>query len=313
MAPLLEIVLPAFGLVLAGFALCRPPLFGPGAAEALGTFNFTVALPCLLFRSMARQGMPGPDELAILGAYYTALLAACALAFAAARALFREDTPGATVLTLGSSFSNTVLVGVPLVLAAFGPEGLRQLLLIITFHALVLLGGGTVLIEAGRARGQGRGLAALAGGTALALLRNPVVTSIAAGLVFAATGLALPKPVDRLLELAGSSAVPCSLFALGASLVGLKVGHALGRTGLMVGAKLVLLPLLVWLSGRYVFDLPPLQLGVAVTCASLPAGFNVFLLAQRYGLHTAPVAGAIVVSTALSALTTGLVIALFRV
>jgi hypothetical protein len=311
MGPLIEIVLPAFGLVLAGFVLCRPPLFGPGAAEALGTFNFTVALPCLLFRSMARQGLPGPAELAILGAYYSALLLGCALVFATARALFREDTAGATVLTLGAGFSNTVLVGVPLVLAAFGPEGLQQLLLIITFHALVLLGGGTVLVEAGRARGLGLG--PLAGRTALALLKNPIVTAIAAGLVFAATGLALPKPVDRLLELAGSSAVPCSLFALGASLVGLQVGHALGRTGLMVAAKLLLMPLLVWLSGRFVFDLPSLQLGVAVTCASLPAGFNVFLLAQRYGLHTAPVAGAIVLSTALSALTTGLVIALFRV
>lgn len=310
MQSVVEIVLPAFGLVLLGFALGRPPLFTADASKALGTFIFTLALPALLFRSMARHGLPGAGDLAIIGAYYSALLALAAGSFLAARLLYREGTAGSATLALGSSFSNIVLVGVPLVMPAFGPAGLHQLLLIVTFHSLVLVGLATVLVEASQAHGAG--LATVAGRTVLALLRNPVLAAILCGLAVGASGVPMPRPLDRMLEMLAAAAVPCSLFALGASLVGLRVGDALGRTAFMAAAKLLVLPALVFLSARYLFDLPPLQLGVAVTCASLPMGVNVFVFSQRYGLHAQPVAGAILATTGLSALTTGTAIAVFR-
>lgn len=311
METILTIILPVFGLVALGFATGRPPLFPGDVAKTLGTFIFYLALPALLFRSMAARGLPHVDELSLLAAYYSALVVTVLGSYLYARCRYEEPVGGAASLTLGACFSNLVLIGVPLTLSAYGQPGLQQMLLIATFHAAFLVGGATVLAEVGRA-GQGGRVGRIAANTGIALAKNPVILAILGGLLFGTLGLRLPGPVDEALRLLGTAAVPTSLFALGASLVGLKVTDLVGRTLLMVTVKLLVLPCLVYLSGRFLFALPDLQLAVAVTCASLPAGMNAFLFAQRYGLHPSRVASATLLTTILSAVTTGLIIDYFR-
>ncbi|MFV3076199.1 AEC family transporter [Niveispirillum fermenti] len=312
METIVNVILPVFGLVAIGFITGRPPLFQADFARSLSNFIFYLALPCLLFRSMAARGLPHGDELNLMAAYYLALTVLMLGSFLYARQVHRESLAGAATLMLGASFSNTVLVGVPLILAAYGQAGLQQMLLLVTCHSAYLLGGATVLAEASRAAQGGAGFLRITMQTAGALARNPVIVSILAGLAFGSVGGTIPVPLDNIIRMLGDAAVPCSLFALGASLVGLEARGLLGRTSMMVVAKLLVLPALVFVSGRYIFDLPPLTLAVAVTTASLPSGMNVFLFAQRYQTLVSPVASATLLTTLLSALVTGLIIEYFR-
>jgi predicted permease len=305
----LEIVVPVFGLVLLGYAIGRPPLFGDGAARSLGTFVFYVALPALLFRSMAQQGMPDARHLAFLGTYYVSLFLLAAAAFAAFRLGFREPVAGAATLALGGSFSNVVLMGIPLAIPAFGQEGLPLVLLIVTFHAVTMIGGATVVVEVARAGGA-RPLRVL-GKVAAALLRNPLIVSILAGAAWGAAGLGLPTLLDRTISMLSAASVPCALFSLGAELVGMPFRGLLGRTLAVTALKLAALPALVWAMGTFVFALPPFELGVAVVIAGMPIGLNVFVFSQRYGIHTPAVAGAVMLTTALASVTVTLALAWF--
>jgi malonate transporter len=73
--------------------------------------------------------------------------------------------------------------------------------------------------------------------------------------------------------------------------------------GWLVGAKLVLHPLITWWLAFHVFELSPLFATVAVVQASLPSGVPVFVLAQQYGVFISRSSAAIAISTALSVLT----------
>ena len=308
MIGILEAVLPVFSLVLLGFVVGRPPVFGPGAAKALGTFVFYLAMPALLFRSMAQQGLPGRDEMAIVATYYVGVVIAIPIVLATMHLLFREGLAEAATLTLGGLFSNLVLFGVPLAVPVFGQEGLPLVLLIITFHATVLIGGMTILVEMARVGRDGQGPLAVIASTAVALVRNPVIVSILGGTLWGALGLGLPGIIDRTISLLGAAGVPCALFAMGADLVGIRVNALAGRTLVMSVFKLLVLPVVIWLVGTYVFALPPFQLSVVVVLASLPVGLNVFIFAQRYDIHVSAVAGAVLLTTALAAVTTTLAV-----
>src|SRR3546814_18704830 len=73
---------------------------------------------------------------------------------------------------------------------------------------------------------------------------------------------------------------------------------ARGQSLCVVALKLVVHPLLVWLLAAFVFRLPPLWVDIAVLCAALPTGANVFLLAHRHGVSVQRSETAVLVSTA---------------
>jgi predicted permease len=75
------------------------------------------------------------------------------------------------------------------------------------------------------------------------------------------------------------------------------------------GLKILLQPALVWLLGSHVFALRPLSLTVAVTVAALPTGINAYLFAARYGAGVPASTSTILISTLISVVTLGLLLA----
>ena len=73
--------------------------------------------------------------------------------------------------------------------------------------------------------------------------------------------------------------------------------------------KLVVQPLIVWLLAR-LLGLPPMETQVVVLLASIAVGANVYLMSRQFKTLEGPVAGSLVLSTGLAALTTPLVLTL---
>jgi predicted permease len=71
-------------------------------------------------------------------------------------------------------------------------------------------------------------------------------------------------------------------------------------------------PLLAWSLGRWVFGLDPLTLAVVVMAASLPIGANVYLFAQRHGVAMPQVSAGVTLSTVVTGLALGPLLASFR-
>ena len=116
-------------------------------------------------------------------------------------------------------------------------------------------------------------------------LTNPLIIGSALGVILALTGWHPPTAVLKPFELLGGAAVPVVLLAFGMSLHGQKLLQAgSGRRDVLVASaiKLVGMPLVAWLLGRFVLGLQGHPLFVVVALAALPAAQNVFNYAQRY-------------------------------
>lgn len=306
MQSILETVLPIFGLVLLGYIVGRRGWMSEEAIKGLNTFVFYFAIPALLFRATA--GGLGAVELSIVGAYFSVVGVTFLLALAVARLLFRTGPAERALFGMGSIFSNTVLLAIPLIFTALGEEAGRRLMLIITFHSVIIFPIVTVLIELGL--GAGQGWRALALGTTKALALNPIILALLAGIAYGQSGLAVPAAGERFLALLGGAAAPCALFALGASLTAFKISGDLKETLAIVVMKLLVHPALMAVFALYVFELPPLAAAVAILTAACPSGANVFIMARHYNLYLGRSASAVLISTAVSVVTLSLLLAI---
>jgi malonate transporter and related proteins len=164
---------------------------------------------------------------------------------------------------------------------------------------MVLLSVGTVIMGSSRAA-RPRISQILLRGTVL----NPVVTAIAVGATFAATGVDLPPPADRFLDLLGASAAPTALFALGAGLAVQRIDRTTATTAATItAAKLVAYPALVWCVLAGLLQLGAFWVQAGVLIAALPAASTTYVVAQRYGADTEAVSAGIALSTVVSVVT----------
>lgn len=306
MTDLLEIVLPIFAVVLTGWLVGRFDIIKGDRVNGLADFTFFIAIPALMFRSVVRNIRWETADPGVLLAYFGSGLVIYGIALIIGLRVFKISFEEAAMLGLACTFGNSVQLGIPMVVRTFGEQGLVPLMLIISFHSLVLIGLTTVLIEIARGRGGGAKAAAIQ--SAKGAAKNPIIIAMVAGLVVAGFDLELPKMTDDFLALIGAAGIPCALFALGAQLSRFKFGGSLGPTAVILVLKLALLPALVWGFGIWL-DLAPETAAVAILGAGLPTGANVFILANRYLVYQAPVVSSVVASTALSLGTITLLIA----
>jgi malonate transporter len=300
MVALFEIVLPVFALVAIGYGVALTPVIKAEGMRGIAEFVYWVAIPALLFRTMAAAAPPAHSDLATLAAYFLSCFLVYGACLLLLRSLFDLRLAEGAVLGMGATFGNSVMLGIPLVQRSLGAEGLATLLLIISVHAALLFTLATLTLELGRGRTDGAKLGSALQAAGLAAVKNPMILAIFAGLAFSVAGLTLPPAIDRAAELLSAAGVPCALFALGASLIGIRPGKDLMVPLLVTGIKLLVLPTIVFAVGRWVFDLTPMALAVSVICAALPAGNNAFIFAQRHQVGVERSATVVLVSTALS-------------
>ena len=221
-----------FAIIGVGWVAGRVRLLGPEASGVLTTVAFSVFTPALLFRTMAGISVARLPWMT-LAAYYGPTLAL----FLAGYLWQRLRRPSVVVVpsirAVAITFSNAVQLGIPVMAAIFGTAGLTVHIAIVSLQALVLLTTGTVLAEIDLARAgtkETRGsLARVIGQTARRSLIHPVVLPIVAGLVFNATGLAIPNVVDDILVTLGAAVVPVSLVTIGLTLQAHGVAGVLRR------------------------------------------------------------------------------------
>jgi predicted permease len=295
---LLTVILPVFALVFIGWTAQRLRLMEPSALRGLRDLVFFLAMPALLFSAI--ETAPPFDLVSVISVYFAAALSIFAFAFVVAR-LLGMSLAKAAMLSLNSSYGNTVLMGIPIIVAALGEDALPPLLAIIALHSAILLPLAGVLVEMDAAgSGRRRPLAILAA-TLGRTLRNPIIMSILVATLWRVSRLPVPAPLDELLRLLGSAATPLALICLGGVLPSL--GALAPDAGALIGTvlKLVGLPALVWAIGRYA-HLPDLPLKVAILVGGMPTGANAFLLARRDEGLAGASAAIVMATTLLSAI-----------
>lgn len=302
-SPVFNALAPVILFIGLGFVVARVGWIRSSAVKDLSNLVFMVLTPALLFRTMSTVQVQSLD-FAPVGVYFLA----AGLLFAATLVYEGFGTLGAA-RGLAHTFSNNIMIGVPLVGLAFGEAGLVTLFTLISVHSLILLTAATVVFELASARSR-----AHSSGDAQhpmwrtvgQALRNgilhPVPLPILLGLAFAQTGLAVPAVLDKPMLLLGQALGPIALLLVGVTLAFSTVG-AHFKTALRIAVIKNLVHPAVMAASGWALGLHGMPLAVMVVAASLPVGANVFLFAQRYEVAQDEVTASVALSTALALVT----------
>lgn len=308
---IINILLPVFGIAAAGYLAARSGYFPDSANEGVSVFVFNFAVPAMLLRTVAETELPTEIPWGLFAGYYLPAAMLYLLGLGLARFMFRRDGCGQVVTGMGFAFGNSILLGLPLVLTAYGEDRALPYLLLLSVHGLTYFTVTTLLLELARPR-QG-GAVAVVMDIARALVSNPILLALAAGILLNLSGLGLADPVERLCRMMQGAAAPAALFVLGASLVRYGIAGRISQSLILVSAKIILFPAMVFVLCAHVLGLPPLWVQMATLLAAQPVGVMVFVYAERYGSGQALAATSIFLSSIASMFTLWAILHLFDV
>lgn len=309
-AVVVSALLPVVALIAAGLLVGRLGWVTAAWVRRLSSLSFMVLTPVVLFRAMRHVHV---DQLDLRPA--VAYSAALAMVFAG-MLVWRGLNRTSVVLALAVTYSNAVMIGIPLVQFAWGDAGLVTLLTLIPIHSLVLLTSATVVLEFALAGERAARTPQLTGhllrvsGMALRkALVHPVPLPIIAGLFFAQTGWTIAPALDLPMRWAGAAFGPLALLLVGIALAGSAVGAQMRGAMCLAGIKNFLVPLIAALLA-WAMGMRGVPLAVLVTTAALPIGANVFIFSQRYGVAQGLITASVAVSTVLALASVSLVLLL---
>ena len=301
---IIDIVGPVFLLIAAGFLSVRFKLFPAAGIAGLVSFVNNFATPCLLFRAMLNVDFRTAFDPGFLLSFYIGAFVAFAIGIAAARYGFGRRPGDSVVAGFAAYFTNTVLVGLPIVHRAYGEMALPLIYAIIGLHSPLLMSFGTIVMELARRDG-----APLGRTLRLAMQRiatNPLLIGIALGLFANLFNVPLPKVIDDATEMMTMAVLPAALFGMGGALNQYKLRESYGQAVVASVLKLVLHPLVALLLAVFVFNLPWELTRVAVLMAAIPSGLNVYVFATFYQRATDVAANTILIATVMAVATVSL-------
>ena len=300
MRALLDVVLPVFAIVAAGYICGWKKLLGTESSEALNGFVYWVALPALLFKAMANVDLAAVWNVNFLAAFAGASIATWMITSLAGYWLFRLNAAEAALHGLNGAYPNSGFMGIPLAIAAYGQQAALPAI-VATVVSVLSVALAIVPIEIARHGTQRLGplMARVLG----ALARNPMIVAPCAGLFWSWTGLGLPVAVQTFTGILGAAAGPCALFSIGLFLVGKPLREGSAEIAAMALAKLVLHPALTAFAVLVLFPTDPLWATVAILSAALPIGSGPFVLAQAQGIYVRRTSTVMLVTTVASIVT----------
>lgn len=293
----LELIAPIFALMLIGFVAVRSGYFPAAGLRGVSAFIARVAVPVLIFKALAERDLAEILNTPYLLAYSLASLIPFGAAFVFARLARGQDTVSAAFYGMGASFSNSIMIGLPIITALFGQAAMVPFALTLLVENLLMMPLTLALADSGQ-RQHASMLARLLA-TVPTIARNPIVIAIVLGLLASVLGLPLPAVATGAMGLLASTVTGAALFAVGGMLVGQRVGSMALDLGAIAAGKLLLHPLATFAVFALVPGIPAQHAAVAVLLASAPM-FGIYaVLGEQYG-KGAFCAAAIVPTTALS-------------
>ncbi len=280
-AELSGILLPVFCVAAVGYGWRR--LGFPFEREFVTRVIMNVAGPCLIVDSLSDLDVPLAEFGDMVVGSVVAFGATVAAAWAALKAAGLSIRSYLPVLSIG----NTGNMGLPLALFAFGEEGLAFAVAVYVTNSVGQFTL-TPMLQSGE-----RPLRTLA--------TTPVVYGALVGALILVTGIRLPGWIATTIGLLGDLMIPLMLLALGNTLGGLKASRLPWATGW--GAARIALGFAIAFGACELLGIDGTARGVLVLLGAMPAAIFNYLFAARYGRVPDEIAGIVLMSTLVSALT----------
>ena len=299
MQALLDVILPVFLVVGAGYATVRFALFSDGVIDAIMKYTQNFAIPALLFKAIAGLDLSESFDPALLVSFYTGSATCFFAGLLAARYLFKRDWEDSVAIGFCCLFANSVMMGLAITERAFGADALAANYAIVAVHSPFCYGLGITAMEIARAHATGQPARTLPATVGRAMFRNALVLGILLGFATTLSGVALPQVFTDALGMIVSTALPLALFGLGGVLVRYKIKGDIKLVAFVCVVSLFLHPTVVWNMGK-VMEIDVGQYRSAVLTAAMAPGVNTYIFASMYGKAQKVAATSVLVATVLS-------------
>lgn len=181
-------------------------------------------------------------------------------------------------------FNNSVNLGLPLALFAFGQEAMAMM---IALSLVQIIGQFTIAVI-------------MYGGEAkvINLLKNPVIIATIIGLSFNYFDFHLPEILLTPTEMLSKVSIPLVLFALGVRLAFIDFKH--WKIGIVGAVLCPLSGVIIALIVISIFDYTPIQISLLILFGALPPAVINAIMAEQYGHDSSIVASIVAVGTLFS-------------
>ncbi|AXV17033.1 transporter [Neorhizobium sp. SOG26] len=298
-------VVPVFILILIGWLTSKSGVLREGTGDALSEFVFKIAVPMLIFRTLAHAHFEGVSPFKLWIAYFAGVAFTWTVGHLMATRLFKRDAKVGVITGMSASFANNVFIGLPLVDHVVGKDGLVAISILLAIHLPLMMIAGTILMEGAAAKVDGgakRSVGAIVKQVVVNLAQNPLIMAMIAGLAFNFAQISLNPAISIVVTQLASAASPVALISIGMALTRYQIRGDLGLSGASSVLKLVLLPAVVFVVSK-VMGLPQDWSAALVLTSSVPTGINAWLIAQRFRSGHSTAASVIGITTAIGVVT----------
>jgi malonate transporter len=249
--------------------------------KTLVSFLMTFALPCYLLVTMAstpRQLLWDQAKPALAFAIvYAALFIAT---FHASRNLAKDTAANSAVLALTVGFPNAAAVGIPPLLAVYGPRASVSVAVALAVGAITITPITLAILENGTDAGRTLSHVARVRASLWSALRNPVFWAPVLGVVIAIVKFPMPVYVEKSLAILGAATEGTALFVTGL-IVSAQRFRLSWNVGWAVLAKNVIQPALCF-ALVFLMAMPLEQTKYIVLLSASPCGFFGILFGEGF-------------------------------
>ena len=298
--------LPLFILILLGFLAVKLGRWQKTVTDSLTKFTFYIAFPIMLFQIMSHFSEQSEIDIKLLLVFFGGSFIVFAIGCLIASKIFKLNGSQSTLFAMGGIYTNTVFVGIPIIKMLLGDQAIPIVAIIVIFNALILWTLATVSIEFVQ-------MGKLSGRSFIKALKNvsknPIIIGIFTGIAVNYIGLPIPNFINQSTKMVSDMTAPLSLIVLGMGLAEYKIRDQLLITGSICLLKLAILPIITYIVGK-LLGLPTLELQVVVLLSSVSIAINCYMMARQFEVLQGPIASSLLISTALSSVTTPLILSI---
>lgn len=284
MFAILAIIAPVFIIISIGYALTKQGLMHTEVLPLLSRLVLFVLIPALNFGTVANMSIEDVLVWDFLGVYALAAIGAQLAGLLLFRGWLKNTLPETGMKILGSSMPNSIFIGYPVVVQAFGPEWGHTFAFAVIVETTLILPLALIIAESG---GQGRSVSVtqILKGIVERVSKNPVIISLILGLMISGLGITLPDFLSRTFSVLGSAAPAIALLIIGGSLVGTRMRGNVRDISLIATTKLALQPLFAALLLIVWRDFDPVLETLVVLYAALPPAAIFPIIGSQYGVR----------------------------
>jgi len=291
-------IIPIFAVIILGWFASVRGFIPPEFLSPANRLVYYIAIPAMIFRSISRSSFTSQFDIKVLLITLLSILVIFGFAWCVGViARIRREQRSAFVQD--SFHGNLGYIGLAVAYYFLGTEGLARASIIAGFMMILQnLLGVTVLAlySSDKSMKEGRWQ------IALRIMRNPIILSVIAGMIFSISEIPMPLIINRSLDILSGLALPMALLIIGGSLsfklMRLNMVPVLS-TGMI---KLVLLPGLGFLLFNLSGIIPADYLPGLILLAS-PTATVTYVMAKEMNGDTDFAVAAISASTLMSAVT----------